>query len=472
MLRGFVIFIVIIFLSSCEKPIRNDVSVLAFSDDTIFFDTVFTTIGSTTRELRVINISRDRLLIDNIYLAGGTQSPFRINIDGEAVLSRKQVQIFPRDSVIIFVDVIIDPINNNHPVFISDSIIFETGGDTQKVFLNAWGQDIILFRDQVIQTSTWSQLKPYLIYGNLLVDTSQTLFIEKGVKVLFHKNSSMTVAGNIIVSGTYDAPVLFASDRLEQPYYDVPGQWKGIFISSLSSGNFINHAEIRNPVFGIRMGDPADAGSAGMPSLKLNAVSIMHSSVTGLAAYYGNVEAVNSVFAHCGTHCLSLTAGGEYNFVHCTLYNSWEYGIRLTPLMFVSEKSQNVGGVSGQLGLTLTNCAVYGDLISEIMIVPSSSFPSGNYYFDHCLLKIDTASFNLWDPAKLFGVIVNKDPRFIKAVEYDFRPDTLSPLINSGNIITSDIYPEDIRGASRLNDTMPDIGAWERVPGESKTVQR
>lgn len=231
MLRGFVIFIVIIFLSSCEKPIRNDVSVLAFSDDTIFFDTVFSTIGSTTRELRVINISRDRLLIDNIYLAGGTQSPFRINIDGEPVLSKKQVQIFPRDSIIIFVDVIIDPINANHPVFISDSIIFETGGDAQKVFLNAWGQDIILFRDQVIQTSTWSQLKPYLIYGNLLVDTSQTLFIEKGVKVLFHKNSSMTVAGNIIVSGTYDAPVLFASDRLEKPYYDVPGQWKGIFIS-------------------------------------------------------------------------------------------------------------------------------------------------------------------------------------------------------------------------------------------------
>ncbi|MCD6346035.1 MAG: hypothetical protein J7L96_01310, partial [Bacteroidales bacterium] len=49
----FFVFIVLVF--SCENPglIENPDAQLGFSTDTVLFDTVFTTIGSTTANFRV-----------------------------------------------------------------------------------------------------------------------------------------------------------------------------------------------------------------------------------------------------------------------------------------------------------------------------------------------------------------------------------------------------------------------------------
>ena len=64
-------------------PLANPVSgPVSFSSDTVSFDTVFSTVGSVTMEFRAINRGNDPLLIDRIYLGGGTGSPFRLNIDG------------------------------------------------------------------------------------------------------------------------------------------------------------------------------------------------------------------------------------------------------------------------------------------------------------------------------------------------------------------------------------------------------
>jgi hypothetical protein len=51
---------------------------------------------------------------------------------------------------------------------------------------------------------------------------------------------------------------------------------------------------------------------------------------------------------------------------------------------------------------------------------------------------------------------------------YDFRPDTLSPLIDNGNSLYISTYPYDFRGVSRSIDGNPDIGAYERVIGEDR----
>ena len=55
---------------------------LSFSTDTVLFDTVFTTVGSTTKQLRVRNTDKNAIVISSIKLAGGSSSPFRINVDG------------------------------------------------------------------------------------------------------------------------------------------------------------------------------------------------------------------------------------------------------------------------------------------------------------------------------------------------------------------------------------------------------
>ena len=71
-------------MSSCKKPLNFSKSNLSFSQDTIIFDTVFTTIGSVTKRFKIYNADSKPLKIDEITLLGGSNSNFRINVDGVA----------------------------------------------------------------------------------------------------------------------------------------------------------------------------------------------------------------------------------------------------------------------------------------------------------------------------------------------------------------------------------------------------
>jgi len=462
------LFLVLLLLS-CEK---NNIYIeppLWFSEDTIHFDTVFTTIGSTSRELRVKNPGKDKLTIDEIFLSGGENSPFRLNIDGAPVCRLDEITLNPGDSIFIFVDVNIDPTSDNNPVAVMDSIIFRVSGLIMQVQLLAWGQDIYLLNNTLIETETWNGPKPYLIYGDVIVDTSETLTIQKGVKVYFHKDASLTVAGNLKVNGVFGTPVLFASDRLEEDYLDVPGQWRGIYFLKTSISNEINFAVIRNSIFGITVGEPASGGTA--TGLKLFNTDISHSAISALSAVNSAIEAANCIFSHCGRHCIYLASGGNYSFTHCTLSNLWDYGFRLTAALSVTERSIGPAGSTGKLSLDLNNSVVYGDLKSEVDIIPLSNSITGDYLFDHCLLKLDTVNSVFWTKQWFPETIINKDPGFIDPLIYDFRPDTLSPLINGGSDVYKAIFPLDIRNISRISDSKADIGAYERVQGEKRKTR-
>lgn len=461
------LFLVLLF-SSCEKTKIYIEPPLWFSEDTIYFDTVFTTIGSTSRELRVKNREKNKLTIDEIFLSGGQDSPFRLNIDGEPAYRKDGITLNPGDSIFLFVDVNIDPTNISNPVAVMDSIIFRSSGLVMQVQLLAWGQDIYLLNNTVIGTEIWNGRKPYLIYGDVIVDTSETLTIRKGVKVYFHKDASLTVAGNLKVNGVFGTPVLFASDRLEEDYIDVPGLWRGIYFLRTSNNNEINFAVIRNSIFGITVGEPASGGT--VAGLKLFNTDISHSAISGLSAVNSEIEAANCIFSHCGRHCVYLASGGHYSFTHCTLSNLWDYGFRLTSAVSVTERSITPGGSTGKLSFDLNNSVVYGDLRSEVDIIPLSNSIKGDYIFDHCLLKLDTVNSVFWSKQRFPGTLINKDPKFIDPLNYDFRPDTLSPLINGGSDVYKVIFPLDYRNVSRMSDSKADIGAYERVPGEkSKT---
>ena len=81
------------------------------------------------------------------------------------------------------------------------------------------------------------------------------------------------------------------------------------------------------------------------------------------------------------------------------------------------------------------------------------------------------------DSTELFkDIIFEEDPKFkrIPSQEdplpdryiFDFSLDTLSPAKDVGNIEIINLYPElefDIRGNSRMVDSGPDLGAYERI---------
>ncbi|MCQ6473330.1 hypothetical protein, partial [Vibrio parahaemolyticus] len=56
---------------------------LSFLTDTLTFDTLFVTLGSTTKFFTVRNPYSQALEIDKIFLAGGAASRFRLTIDGD-----------------------------------------------------------------------------------------------------------------------------------------------------------------------------------------------------------------------------------------------------------------------------------------------------------------------------------------------------------------------------------------------------
>ncbi len=452
-----ILLIAAVFLG-CD-PLANPVSgPVSFSSDTVSFDTVFSTVGSVTMEFRALNKGNDPLLIDRIYLGGGNGSPFRLNIDGVPSVSSGEIILAQGDSLFVFVDVTIDPLNEANPVAVLDLVVFESGSYTGRVILEAWGQDIWLLEDEVTGTATWTEGKPYVVKGSLLVDTSATLVMMLGTRVFFHHNASMTVAGTLITMGDVEKPVVFASERLEQAYKDVPGYWKGITFLDCSRNNVLESTDIRNAEISVRL----EGSETKKPDILLVNVSLMHNSVASLVANQAQVLAVNSLFAHSGFSTVSLTEGGIYDFIHCTMANRWEYSFRSEPVMFIGKG----GGVLPEV--TVVNTVISGTLNNELVIDAVPSDLAGMFFADSSLIKVDTTGSSWYVRGLFKDVQTTPLPRYIDEIAYDYRPDTLSPLLDIAGRSEAVSWSRDIRNMPRPTGAGPDIGAYERQPGEKK----
>ncbi|MBS3806448.1 MAG: hypothetical protein KGY60_02985 [Bacteroidales bacterium] len=462
----FWLFVTILFagLLSCEEErfVDDPEARLSFSTDTVLFDTVFTTIGSTTKRFTVENPHDKKIRISSIELAGGKDSDYRLNINGLQSHRVQDIELDARDSLFIFVEVTIDPTQVNQPMVVKDSVVFTRESRKQDVKLISWGQDVHLIRGEVLGTQTWTSDKPYLIYNSALVDTGSTLTVEAGTQVHFHKNSRFYVAGTLLSEGTIEDPVVFQGDRLEKDYSDIPGQWDGIWLMAGSTDNRIRHTTIKNAIIGLQVDTLA---STQQPTLRLSHSRIMHMTYAGILARGSTIKADNTIVADCAAHTLALTLGGSYEFYHCTFANYWSGSTRNTPSVFLNnyylDSSENTQ-IRGLEKARFTNCIIYGNRIKEIGFDFQPAGPS-NYFFSHCLIRN-----NPEDPlpaGKTENLLVNKDPLFVSIPEDNFRLDTLSPAIDQGEIATGNAFPTDIINNSRTADEAPDLGAFEYIPG-------
>ena len=162
----FILGLILLGFTSCKKDIQFTKDHVDFSHDTILFDTVFTTVGSTTKRLKVYNHNIQPIRIDEIELMGGTNSPFRINVDGIPSDYLQNVEIPGGDSIFIFVEVTLHVNNQSNPLVISDSIRFKTNGLNQYVNLDVWGQDAYFHVNELVE-GTWMNDKPHVLYGTV-----------------------------------------------------------------------------------------------------------------------------------------------------------------------------------------------------------------------------------------------------------------------------------------------------------------
>ena len=458
---------------SCQ-PERNYIedhdARLEFSLDTVYFDTVFTTVGTVTESFRVRNPHNQFIRIDEIRLAGGTFSVFRINVDGESGLRFSDLEIAPRDSMYVFVEATLDPSGSDDILLIQDSIVFTTNGNVQDIDLVAWGQDVHMIRgEEIVGPTTWPADKPYLIIDYLYVDTLASLTMDPGVRVHLHKNAMIYVDGSLQVDGTLEEPVRFAGDRLEEFYEQVPGQWGLIYLSASSHGNRISHAEIRNGTMGILISAPPESGL--MPDLELDNTVINRMSSSGIYALNAYINGWNLVVGDCGASCLSLNYGGDYTFTHCTFANFWPNGFsnRRLPAVLLSDWFGNYdeqgnlviysGGTFDQADFR--NSIIYGSQSMELLIDSWDGLPM-TYRFDYCLTRIDTDSLD-YESDPFFSHILNNENPLFDSIPVVYELDSLSPAIDAGLPSHAIPVPFDLNGISRLDDEAPDLGAFEWV---------
>jgi hypothetical protein len=456
---------------ACEKQEFNTSgnATLVFSEDTVLFDTIFTTIGSATKRFTVKNPYNERLNISSIYLAGGQDSPYRLNIDGYPGTRLENIELREKDSLYIFVEVTVDPSASNMPFVVKDSIIFSFNNKQQDIDLISFGQDVNLIKTQgrfsvIDENTNWINDKPYLVYDSLIVAPNTTLTIEPGVKVYFHKGSRCYILGTLIANGTFDSPILFQGDRLEQDYEEIPGQWDGIWLMAGSKDHILNFTEIKNAIIGIQVDTLASLSN---PTLQLSNSRIENMTSSGIYAQGSTIEAYNNLISNCGQFAIALTLGGSYEFYHCTIGNYWGYSTRTTPSVLLNNYYIDVNSniqVRPMDQAIFGNCIIYGNKESEVVI---DKIDQGdlNFKFDHTLIKVD-GEFSTSNTNQFANVLVNIDPKFVDPYEGNFEIDTLSVVKDYGKPEYGNLFPLDLNLNNRTTDNGPDLGAFERIENQ------
>ncbi len=467
-------FFLVLQMQSCRQD-DYDTSPslkLEFSADSLLFDTVFTTVGSSTRFFKVYNRHNARVLISNLELAGGSGSYFRINADGRSGTRIRNLEIGPRDSLFVFVEVTVDPAGQDLPLIITDSIVFEVNNNIQDVKLVAWGQDAHFIRPNfydsindidyyvMAENTVWSGPKPYVIYGIMFVAPDVTLTIEEGTNVHLHHRSAIifTSGASFRVNGSMEQPVTIQGDRLEPAYSNIPGQWGYIWLSATSKDHDINHAVIKNGTYGIIMDS---IGSFSEPTLRIRNTLISGMDQTGLELRGAWVEASNLVITDCGVNAIKIQYGGNYDFRHLTVgnYYSWQGAIRQTPSIVFNNYFVDTTGTVNVRNIEKAyfgNSIIYGSLQEEILldIYPDNSH--ANFMFDHSLVR---TSHHQQLGSFFENSLFNQQPRFVSTSDNDLRLQEQSPAIGAGDPSIAVDIPFDILGNSRAERV--DMGAYQ-----------
>ena len=479
--------LLIILTYSCKKEnIQTEgTATLEFSNDTVIFDTIFSSVGSVTKQLIVYN-NNDFDITTNVRLGGASEGNFRMNVDGESGNNIQNVTISANDSMFVFVEVTIDPTNTNTPYLVSDSIIFTTGNKTQDIDLVAYGQDAYFhtantygdiingedtsrfFYHKLDCNEIWNNDKPHVIYGYVIVDPNCQLTINEGTNIYLHKNSGIIVGnpftsnsgGTIKVNGTLGNEVTFRGDRLDSWYDSLPGQWDKIWIYPGSINNEFNYTNFQNGTIAIH----ADTVGNNNPTAIINNCRIDNMSAIGILGQGAKLEVNNTIITKCGQYSVVCNIGGDYTFKHCTFANYWNYDHRNSPSILLNNYYEGADGniyVRDLNNAYFGNCIIHGSLTTEISF-QENEIGNFNYTFDHCLIKIDTTDINT-NTSNFINVIKNKSPYFTDISNFDFHLSDESPCISAGyfNITQSEsVLFLDLEG--NLRDNVPDLGVYKK----------
>ena len=525
LLLFLICFCTLLFWSSCRNDFEFSPSTgnLEFERDTVYLDTVFTNIGSSTYNLKVYNRSDEDIVIPTIQLEDGVTSLYRLNVDGTTGQEGAQegklfenVELLANDSLFIFIETTIDIASPDlgaaeNQFLYTDKILFDSGSNQQEVDLVTLVKDAVFIfperdADGIVETLTFdvdgdgsddettlqgrflnedeltfTNEKPYVIYGYAGVGANQTLTMEAGARVHFHRDSGILVTanGSLNINGelspdqdTLENEVILEGDRLEPIFSDVPGQWGTIWLFDGSQNNSINYATIKNATIGIISDGNADVSN---PKLEISNSQIYNASSFGIRATGTSINAENLVINNSGQSSFAGIFGGHYNFTHCTIANYWNSSFRQFPALLLNDYVEDSNGMTFTNPLTqanFNNCIIYGNDNPELFLDDRGEV--FNYKFTNCLIRFNDANLegtgnyvfddNMFYEDNLF----NADPDFEDPFENLMRIGDGSGANGLGSFSFTTAVPNDILNQQRPSsgENGPDSGAYESVSFE------
>lgn len=458
---------------------------LTFDIDTLAFDTVIAGEATNTYTFQAFNHADKALRITRVQLGQGSQSPFRINVDGTWLsggTSPYDFTVSAHDSLRIFAMLVPPTTDNDTPQPLEDRLHFTLeSGAQQDIVLTAASQDVNVMRGEVITDNTiFASSRPYQIYDSLVVAEGTTLTLKAGTRLYFHADASLIVHGTLKAEGTLDHPVVMRGDRLGnmfdgQPYDRIPGQWGGIRLTRTSTANDLTWCDIHSGTYGIH----CDSTGTDRQKLIIDNSIIHNVSHDAFYAKYCQTFVGNCQITNAGGNCVTLI-GGDHTFVHCTIGQFYPFiGGRGVALSFTNSEYDEP--------VPLERCQFVNSLVSgynddDVMGSANERYPDCpfNYLFKNCLLntpKIESEAIDgcLFEDQKDYDYNAST-PNTRRAgnftPEFDLHqlifPFTLHPQSRAADAADITLtrqsgYTTDLQGKSRIADGKPDIGAYEAI---------
>jgi hypothetical protein len=513
----FLFFVVFLLsLTSCRQDFETVPSNgrLAFSKDTVYLDTVFTNISSSTYTLKVYNRSNDDIHIPTIAFANGDNSKYRMMVDGMTGRDGKgkyfeNVEILAKDSLYVFIEATAGIEDADPTDFLyTDKVLFDSGSHQQDVDLVTLIQDAYFIYPERTQNPDGSytyqgeplsendpkitafpldesdpvngnelhftKTKPYVIYGFPTVPNNKVLEIDPGARVHFHDQSGLIVANDasIHVNGApsttaaLENEVIFEGDRLEPGFAEIPGQWFAVILTDGSTDNRFKNLTIKNATAGLFIQN--NDGT----TVDIENTQIYNCTVAGILARTGRINGRNIVINKAGQYALACTLGGTYNFTHCTFANFWSAGSRSTPSVLLDNTLlvDNTLFVA-PLSATITNSIIYGTNSIEIGLKKDNG-AAFTTDISYSLIRFNDFNNQFTDPMYDFvknpasknNIVSNfqtlNDPKFKNPQRNNLRVLLGSSVIDKGNPVA--LVPRDADNILR-SVTTPDLGAYHHL---------
>ena len=397
---------------------------LTFETDTLSLDTCFSTVPTPHKMFYVYNNSGDGIRIANARLERGSQSGFRVNIDGTFLNPIvHSLEVREGDSIRVFVEATTTTTHSDTPQLVEDNLLLTLeSGITQRICLRTWSWDAIMLGSLTVGRDTTIESARPIVIGDSLVVAQGARLTLRNSQLYFHDGASLTVNGELDAQQT-----LFRGDRLDHmfdylPYDRISGQWQGITLRGADAHHLLTDCEIRNATVAV---------SCDSTRLTISGTTVHNSKGHGLSASNSEI-----VISHCQLtnslgDCLHLE-GGTTTIDHTTLAQFYPFSAsRGAAIRFVSS--------STDLHLDCSSTLVTGYEADVLMGEQRDTLRLFDYHFADCILRTDSV-----DDSIHFERIVWETPKdsvqgkqhFRNIDEdnlyYDFTIDCVSPAFPLG----------------------------------------